>query len=188
MSSSPTPTIKAPAISSSDNQTSNTISSPQLNSEQVDGASVDIIAPSSSEQGSASLPALLEVDLNSESTQLLSPVVETRPEIVEEVDMEQDRRKEVVLMEEEKLAREEDDEGVKMLQLKVSNLELENNLLRQEVHSLSDEMSSVLQRNKKSRESEPHPHCTCMYVCIFNLIPSMLSKYGEIKVMLYFIC
>ena len=176
MSSSPTPIIKAPTISPSDNQISNTIPSPQLNSEQVDDASV--IAPSSSEQGSTSLPALLEVDLNSESTQLLSPVVETRPEIVEEVDMEQDRRKEVVLMEEEKLAREEDDEGVKMLQLKVSNLELENNLLRQEVHSLSDEMSSVLQRNKKSRESEPHPHCTCthVHVCNFNLIPSTLSR------------
>ena len=51
------------------------------------------------------------------------------------------------------LAKEED---AKVLQLKVSNFEQENNLLRQEVRSMSEELSSVLQRNEKSRERE---HC-----------------------------
>ena len=84
-------------------------------------------------------PALLEVELNAE------------PEASRPVEENQETNpvpQEVVVTVQVK------EEDAKVLQQRVSNFEQENNFLRQEVRSLSEELSSVLQRNEKSRERE----------------------------------
>ena len=100
---------------------------------------------------SLSSPALLEIDLtpSTASTAVDSGHIERLEREEERVEGERGREEEMVKVKEE-------EEDVRVLQQRMSNLELENNLLRQEVGSLSEEMSSVLQRNKNARESEIH--------------------------------
>ena len=95
---------------------------------------------------STSSPALLEIDLIPTAT---STAVGSGPVGLGR----EEERVEVKEREKEMVKEREEEEDVRVLRQKMSNLELENNLLRQEAHSLSEEMSAVLQRNKKARES-----------------------------------
>lgn len=57
----------------------------------------------------------------------------------------------------------------------VSNLELENTLLRKEVASLNEEMVSVVQRAKEAERSK-HNFLSGLDVCSFKLVKKQHSK------------
>ena len=122
--------------------------------EQTDSVVTSMALPMGDTVDSTSSPALLEIDLIPTATSTAvgsGPVGLGREEERVEV---KEREKEMVKEREEVMVKEsEEEEDVRVLRQKMSNLELENNLLRQEAHSLSEEMSAVLQRNKKARES-----------------------------------